>query len=133
MPYHTYRPDLMGYAEIDPKGRFEAGSWGSFTLTYTCGKFGIDEWGTLKIAFRPLTDMTRLQLDDPKAPGYTTVETSTGIPLTCAYELRRNILWTKCLYIRCDGLLRQGDQIIVRIGNRDEGSPSVRCPSPILI
>ena len=32
----------MGTARIEPEGAFEAGSFGSFTLTYTAGQFGID-------------------------------------------------------------------------------------------
>ena len=127
MPHHNYRPDLMGHAEIDPKGSFEAGTWGSFTVTYTCGKFGIDDRGSIKIAFRSLADQTALQLDDPKAAGYTTIETSTGISLTCAYESRRNVRpWGKSLYIRCNRFLSAGDTIIVRFGDRRQGSPGIR-------
>lgn len=127
MPHHNYRPDLMGHANLDPQGSFEAGSWGSFTLTYTCGKFGIDDRGSIKIAFRSMSDMIAAQLDDPQAPGYTTVTTSTGIPLTCAYESRRNIRpWGKSLYIRCNRFLTEGDTITVRFGDSRRGSPGIR-------
>ncbi len=91
MPYNDYRPDLMGSAAIEPQDRFEAGSWQSFTLTYTAGKFGIDDQGGLKIGFRGLYDGSALQTDDPEAPGYTTVEASNGVPLNAVYETRRNI------------------------------------------
>jgi hypothetical protein len=127
VPHHNYRTDLMGEADIEPKGSFEAGTWGSFTLTYTCGKFGIDDRGSIKIAFRSMTDLTAIQLGDPRAPGYTTIETSTGIPLTCAYESRRNIRpWGKSLYIRCNRFLTAGDTIIVRFGDTRQGSPGIR-------
>jgi len=117
----------MGRAEIKPGGAFEAGTWGSFTLTYTCGKFGIDDRGSLKVAFRTHADQTPIQLDDPAAPGYTTVEASTGIPLTVLYEDRRNIRpWGKSLYIRCNRYLTEGDQIVVRFGDRRQGSPGMR-------
>ena len=33
----------MGSAKIIPKGTFEVGSWQSFKLTYSAGKFGIDD------------------------------------------------------------------------------------------
>ncbi len=127
MPHHTYRPDLMGHATVDPSGSFEAGSWGSFTLTYTCGKFGIDDRGSIKIAFRSLTDQCPVQFDDPTAPGYTTIETSTGIPLTYAYEGRRNIRpWGKSLYIRCNRFMTAGDTIQVHFGDMRQGSPGMR-------
>ena len=76
MPYNDYRPDLMGTATIEPTGRFEAGSWQSFTLTYTAGKFGIDDQGGLRIGFRGHYDGSALQLDNPAEPGFTTVEAS---------------------------------------------------------
>ena len=127
MPYHDYRPDLMGSAAIEPVGRFEAGSWQSFTLTYTCGKFGIDDRGSLKVAFRMQTDQSMIQCDDPAGPGYTSVETSTGIPLTVRCEHRRNTRpWGISLYVRCDRYLSEGDRIVIRFGDRRQGSPGLR-------
>ncbi len=127
MPHHTYRPDLMGSATIDPGGRFEAGSWHSFTLTYTCGKFGIDDRGSIKVVLRSQTDQSMIQSDDPAAPGFTTAEASTGIPLTTRCEHRRNIRpWGRSIYIRCDRYLSEGEQIVVRFGDQRQGSPGIR-------
>ena len=127
MQFHNYSPDLMGSLEIDPSRRFVAGSSESFKLTYTCGKFGIDDRGSIKIAFRTHTDQTSIQLESPSAPGYTTVETSTGIPLTVEYELRRNIRpWGKSLYIRCNRYMSEGEKIFIRFGDKREGSPGIR-------
>ena len=124
MPLNTYRPDLMGKAEISPTGKFEAGSWGSFTLVYTAGKFGIDDQGGIKIGLRGHFDGSQLQLDDPSAPGYTTVETSTGVPVEAVFEARRNIRpWNKSLFIRCLRFLKEGDTITIRIGDTRKGSP----------
>ena len=78
MPYSDYRPDLMGSAALEPSGAFEAGSYQSFTLTYTAGAFGVDDTGSLKIGFRFATDFGPVQFDDPKGQGYTTVEASNG-------------------------------------------------------
>ena len=66
-----------------PAGRFEAGSFQSFTLTYTAGTFGIDDTGSLKIVHRFASDMGRPQFDDPAAPNYITVEATirqSGLP-----------------------------------------------------
>ena len=127
MPHNDYRRDLMGHAVVTPSGRFEAGSWASFTLIYTAGKFGIDDRGSLKIALRSHTDQTALQLDDPTAPGFTTVETSTGIPIQVSVEMRRNIRpRSKTLYILCNRFLADGAQIIVRFGDTRQGSPGLR-------
>ena len=127
MPHHDYRPDLMGSATIEPGGRFEAGSWQTFTLTYTCGKFGIDDRGSLKVVFRSQTDQSTIQCDEPTAPGFTTVETSGGIPLTARCEHRRNIRpWGISLYVRCDRYLSAGDRVVIRFGDRRQGSPGLR-------
>ena len=128
MPYSTYRPDLMGTAELTPSGAFEAGSFQSFSLVYTAGAFGIDDTGSIKIGFRFATDFGPLQFSDPKAPGYTSVEASNGATLEAKWEFKRNIRpWSRSLYI---GVVRDflapGDTITVRFGDRRFGSPGVR-------
>ena len=128
MPYSDYRPDLMGFATLQPSGSFEAGSYQSFTLTYTAGAFGIDDTGSIKIGFRFATDFGPVQFDDPKAPGYTTVEASNGATLECKWEFKRNIRpWSRSLYIGvAKHFLAPGDTISVRFGDRRFGSPGIR-------
>lgn len=126
MPLNTYHPELMGHAQISPMGEFEVGSWSSFTLVYTAGKFGIDDQGGIKIGLRGHFDGSPLQLEDPKAPGYTTVETSNGVPVQAAFEARRNIRpWNKSLFIRCLRFLKEGDTITVKFGDTQQGSPGL--------
>ncbi len=128
MPHSTYFADRMGHAEISPEGEFEAGSFQSFTLTYTAGYFGIDDTGSLKIVHRFASDMGRPQFTDPKGWNYTTVEASNGAVLEVQYDGKRNIRpWDKTLFIRVvRGFLREGDRIIVRFGDRRQGSPGIR-------
>jgi len=128
MPYSTYRPELMGSATLVPTGAFEAGSFQSFTLTYTAGRFGLDDSGSLKIAFRFASDMGALQFDDPKAAGYTTLEASNGATLEPKWEFKRNIRpWSKSLYIGVKKhFLAEGDTITIRFGDTRQGSPGVR-------
>jgi hypothetical protein len=128
MPHSTYFAERMGHAEISPQGEFEAGSFQSFTLTYTAGYFGIDDTGSLKIVHRFASDMGRPQFNDPKGWNYTTVEASNGAVLEVQYDGKRNIRpWDKTLFIRVvRGFLREGDRIIVRFGDRRQGSPGIR-------
>ncbi len=128
MPHSTYLPEKMGSATVSPTGRFEAGSFQEFTLTYTAGTYGIDDSGSIKISFRFASDMGRPQFDDPKAAGYTTVEASNAAILLVEYDIKRNIRpWDKTLYIKVvRGYLTEGDQITVRFGDRREGSPGIR-------
>ncbi len=128
MPHSNHLPEMMGTATITPEGRFEAGSYQSFTLTYTAGYFGIDDTGSIKIVHRFASDMGRPQFDDPKAPNYVTVEASNGAVLYLEYDMKRNIRpWDKTLYIKVvRGFLREGDRIVVRFGDPRQGSPGMR-------
>jgi hypothetical protein len=128
MPHSTYMAERMGAATIEPKGPVEAGAFASITLTYTAGFFGIDDTGSIKIAFRFASDMGRPQFTDPQAPGYTTVEASNGAVLEVSYDGKRNIRpWDKNVYIRVmRGFMREGDTITVRFGDRSKGSPGIR-------
>jgi hypothetical protein len=128
MPHSTYFPEKMGHAEVSPSGAFEAGSFQEFTVTYTAGYFGIDDTGSIKVVHRFASDMGRPQFDNPTAPNYTTIEASNGAVLHVEYDMKRNIRpWDKTLYIKVvRGFLREGDQIIVRFGDRRQGSPGIR-------
>lgn len=128
MPYSDYRPELMGTAVIEPAGAFEAGSFQEFTLTYTAGRFGIDDTGSLKIGMRFATDFGPVQFNDPTGPGFTTVEASNGATLDVRWEFKRNIRpWSRSLYIGVQNhFLKPGDTITVRFGDRRQGSPGVR-------
>ena len=128
MPHSTYLPEKMGHATVSPTGAFEAGSYQEFTVTYTAGYFGIDDTGSIKLVHRFASDMGRPQFTDPKAPNYTTVEASNGAILHIEYDMKRNIRpWDKTLYIKVvRGFLRVDDQIIIRFGDRREGSPGIR-------
>lgn len=128
MPHSRYLPDRMGHAEITPQGEFDAGSYQSFTLTYTAGYFGIDDTGSIKIVHRFASDMGKPQFTEPAAPNYVTVEASNNAVLDVRYDGKLNIRpWDKTLFIRVvRGYLREGDQIIVRFGDRRQGSPGMR-------
>jgi hypothetical protein len=61
VPHSTHLPEQMGAAQISSNGKFEAGSFQSFTLVYTAGYFGIDDTGSIKIVHRFASDMGRPQ------------------------------------------------------------------------
>ena len=82
----------MGSATIEPSGAFEAGSYQSFVLTYTAGRFGIDDTGGIKVGFRFASDMSKLQFDDPTGEGFTTIEASNGATLDVKQELNKKLI-----------------------------------------
>ncbi len=128
MPHSTYLPERMGSAVLEPAGSFEAGSFQSFTLTYTAGYFGIDDTGSIKIVHRFASDMGKPQFDDPSAANHVTVEASNKAVLDVRYDGKLNIRpWDKTLYIKVvQGFLREGDRIIVRFGDPRQGCPGMR-------
>ncbi len=128
MPHSTYLPDRMGSARIDPAGRFEAGSFAAFTLTYTAGQFGIDDTGSIKIVHRFASDMGQPQFDRPEAANFVSVEASNGAVLDVRYDNKMNIRpWDKTLYIKVvRGYLKEGEQIVIRFGDPRQGCPGMR-------
>lgn len=120
--------ELAGTAVVTPDGPAVAGSMQSFTLVYTAGRFGIDDSGSLKVCFRFATDQTRLQLSDPQAPGFVSVEASNNAELETRFDYKLNTRpWDRTLHIKViRGYLREGDTITVRLGDRRQGSPGIR-------
>ena len=86
MPLSTYLPEHMGTIALSPAGPFVAGSHAELTLTYTAGKFGIDDTGMLKISWRTTSDMSKPQFDRPAAANFTTVEASNGARLEVWFD-----------------------------------------------
>ena len=127
MPFSTYLPEHMGSIRLTPSGPFVAGSHAELTLTYTAGKFGIDDTGMVKISWRTTSDMSKPQFDKPAVPNFTTVEASNGAKLDVWFD-RLNIRpYANTLLIRIGrGYLRAGDTLTIRLGDRRQGSPGYR-------
>ena len=119
---------LAGTATVTPDEPVEAGSWQSFTLVYTAGRFGIDDFGSIKVCFRFASDQTRPQLDDPAGPGFVTVEASNGAVLETRFDYKQNTRprTARCISRWCAASMREGDTITVRFGDRRQGSQGLR-------
>ena len=91
MPNSDYMPEAMGRAELIADDPFEVASFGTLTFVYTAGRFGLDDQGAIKIAWRNCSDMARPQFDRPDAPGYATAEASNGVALACTYDTKGGI------------------------------------------
>ncbi|MEQ8333914.1 DUF3604 domain-containing protein [Nisaea sp.] len=121
-------PSALGHATITPDGRFEAGTYASFTLLYTAGTFGIDDSGSLRVCFRFASDQGNPQFDDPTAANYCTVEASNGAVLQLRWDPKGNVRpWDRTLWIKVvKGFLEEGDTITIRFGVTDHGGPGMR-------
>ncbi len=125
---HAIPVEQLGTATITPDGAFEAGSYASFTLTYTAGLYGIDDSGSIRICFRFASDQGNLQFDDPSGANYTTVEASNGALLQVRWEPKANVRpWDRTIWIKVvKGYLTEGETITVRFGVTDHGGPGMR-------
>jgi hypothetical protein len=127
MPFSTYQKSSIGSATITPDRPVEAGSLQEVVITYTAGRFGLDDTGGLKISWRSASDSSAPQFTDPKAPNYTTGESSNGAGLALTFQ-RANIRpWAPSLLVRVSkGYIAPGDTIAIRLGDRRQGSPGYR-------
>jgi len=119
--------EWLGRADINLK-KAVAGSLESWTITYTVGKYGIDDKGNILIVQRDISDMQIPQFTSPSESGYVTVKTTGNARLKAKFYSRFFIRpWRGGIFIRVyDGALREGDKVIVTFGDRSEGSPGFR-------
>ncbi len=120
---------LYGSATLSPAGPITAGSWGTWRLLYTAGGYGIDENGTLLVAWRFATDWGRPQTSDSSAPDYVSATTdSRSCRVTPRFDPKGYIRpWRACLAIDIsDGALLPGETITITYGDRSGGSAGTR-------
>src|SRR3546814_12921818 len=78
--------DEYGSARIESAGPYEVRSFQTVVLTYTVGRFGLDDSGSIKVVRRFPNDGGPLQVDDPKAMKYGAARSSNGCRL---YQIDR--------------------------------------------
>jgi hypothetical protein len=128
MALQNLEQNPYGKISLEPEGEFIAGTYASFTLTYTAGIYGMDDLGGLKLFFRFACDQSPLQMEDPKAVGYTTAIASNNANVSLSYYLREGERpWYKMLRIRIEGKgLKSGEFIKIKLGDTTHGSPGIR-------
>jgi len=119
--------DELGSATLDPVEDAIAGNFGTWRIKFRVGKWGIDERGSIKLAFRQVTDWGPPQFEDPKAANFTTVhlESKLNARLEPKFEHRGYIRhWRQALTIDVlDAPLWEGDVITIVQGDTSMGSP----------
>ncbi len=121
----------LGSVTVVPTRDIIVGSYGTWTLTYTVGSYGVDVGGGLKIGTRRMSDWGKPQFDDPKAPNYVTVSCSVPAKLLVRYDPRGHIRPFRAAIVIDveERSLYPGDQITVVYGDRSEGSPGIQAQS----
>lgn len=117
-----------GQVTIRPADDVIAGSYGTWTVTITVGRHGIDDGGRVLIARRLASNWGIPQFERPGDAEYTTVHTSGQARLRAHYDHKVFIRpWKAALVIDVyDGALAAGDTLTVTFGDTRFGSPGSR-------
>jgi len=116
----------LGSASIRPNKPVAAGSFTTVTFVYTVGRQGIDDQGSIKIAFRDMCDCGRPQWTNAQAPNYVSFRT-TGSARLEPSDGPHVRPWRHGLRLEVtEGFLRAGDKVVVVYGDRSQGSPGWR-------
>lgn len=116
--------DQYGTARLEPTDEVVAGTYSTWTITYTAGELGIDDGGTLKIAANMSSDWGRPQFDDPSSDNYTMVETAGEATVEARWDSDGYIRpWKGTITIDVfDGALAPGETVTITIGELGGGS-----------
>ena len=120
--------ERYGWAEIDPDRPVTAGATGTWRIVYHAGRYGVDDGGVIKIAWRDVSDWEAPRFDDPAAAGYASVSTTGPASLRPAFEKQRYVRpWRRCVTIDVfDDSLSEGDTVTLILGDTSGGSPGIR-------
>jgi hypothetical protein len=121
----------LGTVRLEPQRPIIAGEVGQWTIRLVVGSYGVDEGGTIKLAWRFASDWERPQFHDPKARAYTTVTTTGEARLEVRFDPKGHVRpWMRCVVIDVyDGSLAPGDEVQIVLGDRRDGSPGIRAQS----
>lgn len=122
---HTaYMADQVGTVALSPQGAFECGSYQTFRLVFTAGRFGVDDTGGLRVVFRFPSDMGTPQFTDPGKPNHVSAEASNGAVLRLTWDPRLNMRpWGKTITVTVvKGCMAPNETISITFG----GTPGFR-------
>lgn len=114
-----------GRLTVDPPGPITAGSWGTWRLIYTVGRYGMDNGSRLRLLFRYPWDGGTPQATDPQADDYVTATASNpAARVTIRFDPKGGRRpWLPALIFEIkDEALGEGEQVFITIGDTRGGS-----------
>jgi hypothetical protein len=123
-----YPAVTLGSVRVEADPKTVAGSMATVRITYTAGKFGIDDQGSVRFLLRFASDAGRPQFDRPGAPNFCTATASNGSTLLLEYHPRGAFRpWFKAIRVNVmRDALREGDTITLVLGDRSQGGAGWR-------
>ena len=121
--------EYMGTVTLSPDRDVVAGEFSTWTITFTAGEYGIDDGGTMVIAWKSVSDWDSPQFDEPDMPGYTTVSTTGNCRVSARYNKFVRSFGNSILIDVNGGYIKKGDQIRIVLGDTSKGSLGMRAQS----
>jgi hypothetical protein len=121
--------EYLGYASISPQNCVIAGETGTWEMTYVVGKYGFDDAGSLRFAWRTVSDWGIPQFDRPNEEGYTTVWTNGHAKISAAFDVFERPFGNSILLKLSEGFLAEGDIIKITMGDTSKGSCGISAQS----
>lgn len=120
--------EWVGWSELSPGGNVEAGAWGTWTLTYHVGRYGVDDGGTIVLSRRFASDWARPQTEAPGEAHYASAATSGSASLKLRWDPKSNVRpWQQGLAVDVfDSYLAEGDTVAIVLGDRTGGGAGTR-------
>ena len=121
--------NIFGSATISPSSPVPTGSWGTWTIRYFAAGPGIDDGGSLRIAFRYVSDWARPQMDEPAGDNFLKITCSNAeTKLVCSWRDRAHIRpYQPHLFIEViDSPLKPGEEITLTYGDTSGGGRGTR-------
>ena len=112
---------LYGEVRLEPRDKVVAGSYRTWTLTYTAGKKGIAPGGRIRIYTDSDSDRGTPQMDDSAGADYLTIEA----PQAARIGVLVQSVLSVTLVVN-GRALQPGEQVAVTYGDRSEGGPGFR-------
>jgi hypothetical protein len=120
-----------GTVSLASKPEVVAGTFHTWTITYTVGEIGMDDGSRLKIAINQSSDWGPPQFHSPTEDNYCTVTTSGDATVSAGYHTRGyRRPWQDTIDIDVSqGTLEEGDTITLTLGDRSHGSLGIQAQS----
>ena len=112
---------LYGGVHLAPREEVVAGSYGTWTLTYTAGKKGVATGGRIRIYTDSDSDRATPQMDDPAGADYLTIEAPKAARIGVLVQSVLSVV-----LIVNGRALQPGEQVAVTYGDRREGGLGFR-------
>lgn len=127
MPPVEANPDWQGRVRIEPEVPAIAGQYGSWTVRYRVGASGIDEGGSLRLAWRSVSDWPTPQFTQPSMPNFASVRTSGNARLVPSTGRGGERPWSRIMTITImEEALAPDEEVVIVLGDLSGGSPGLR-------